>query len=89
MRRAGVSIMADIAEGFSRKGDLEFTQFLFVAKGSAAELQSHAYVALDQGYIEQGRFQDLYAQADKSARLISGLIKYLRSPQTKQTRQTK
>ncbi len=49
MRRASVSIMANIAEGFSRKGDKEFGQFLFVAKSSAAELQSHAYVALDQG----------------------------------------
>ena len=47
MRRASVSIMANVAEGFSRKGDKEFGQFLFVAKSSAAELQSHVYVALD------------------------------------------
>jgi len=51
MRRASVSIMANIAEGFARKGSKEFGQFLFVAKASAAELQSHAYVALDQGYM--------------------------------------
>ena len=51
MRRAGVSIMANIAEGFSRRSNKEFCQFLFIAKSSAAELQSHAYVALDQAYI--------------------------------------
>jgi four helix bundle protein len=51
--------------------------------GSAAEAQSHPYVALDQGYIEQGDFDALYEQAGKTAMIISGLIKYLRSPPTK------
>jgi four helix bundle protein len=77
MRRACVSIMANIAEGFSRKGDKEFGQFLFIAKSSAAELQSHAYVAMDQGYIDESNFKDLYADLDHTSRMISNLIKHL------------
>lgn len=41
------------AEGFSRKGNKEFIQFLFIAKSSASELQSHLYIALDQGYLDK------------------------------------
>ena len=88
IRRAAVSIMANIAEGFSRRSNQEFVQFLFIAKASAAELQSHLYVALDQRYIDQVSFQSLYDQADQCARQISGLISYLRRAQTQQTQQT-
>ncbi len=77
MRRASVSIMANIAEGFSRKGDKEFGQFLFVAKSSAAELQSHAYVALDQGYIGEPEFRKLYEGLDHISRMTSNFIKHL------------
>ena len=77
IRRAVVSIMANIAEGFSRRSNKEFCQFLFIAKSSAAELQSHAYVALDQAYIEKGDFEKLYDKLDHASRMISNLIKYL------------
>ena len=50
-KRAAISIMANIAEGFSRKGNKEFSQFLYVAKSSAAELQSHLYIFRDQRAI--------------------------------------
>ncbi len=56
---------------------------------SAAEVQSHLYVALDQGYIGRDRFDEMYKQADKTARIISGLITYLRTKGTKQTRSPK
>jgi four helix bundle protein len=79
IKRAAVSIMANIAEGFSRKGNKEFMQFLFIAKSSAAELQSHMYVALDQGYINKDEFEKIYEQADKVQRQVSNLIKYLNS----------
>lgn len=79
MRRAAVSIMANIAEGFARKGSKEFAQFLFVAKASGAELQSHAYVALDQGYMGAPDFQELYDQLDHTSRMLSNLIKHLRT----------
>ena len=69
--------MANIAEGFSRRSNREFCQFLFIAKSSAAELQSHAYVALDQGYVGQSDFEKLYDALDHTSRMISNLIKYL------------
>ncbi len=79
IKRAVISLMANIAEGFSRKGNREFAQFLFIAKASAAELQSHLYVALDQKYIDENAFKALYEELDKVQRKISNLIKYLRS----------
>lgn len=85
MRRASVSIMANIAEGFARKGSKEFGQFLFVAKASAAELQSHAYVALDQGYMGEPDFKELYDKLDHVSRMLSNLIKYLSTSRTQQT----
>ena len=74
---AAVSVMSNVAEGFSRRSDREFTQYLFIAKGSCAEVQSLLYVALDQEYINHTEFEALYAQAEKSAKLLSGLITYL------------
>ena len=83
IQAASASIMANIAEGFIRRSDKEFTQFLFIAMSSAAEVQSHLYIALDQGYIDQKQFDAIYNQANKTAMIISGLIKYLRTKQTK------
>ena len=77
MRRAGVSILSNIAEGFERGGRREFLQFLSIAKGSAAELKAQLYVAQDQHYIEQQTFDKLYAMADTVGRMIGGLMRYL------------
>lgn len=71
--------MSNIAEGFCRKSDKEFTQFLFVSKSSAAEVQSQLYVALDQDYITQETFNKIYNQAELVSKLNSGFIKYLNS----------
>jgi four helix bundle protein len=71
--------MANIAEGFARRSNREFIQFLFIAISSAAELQSHLYIAFDQGYIDKRAFDTLYSQATKTGQIISGLITYLRS----------
>jgi len=80
---AAVSTMGNISEGFVRRSNKEFIQFLFISVSSAAELQSHIYVALDQSYISQELFEKIYTQADKTSRLISGLITYLRNNQKK------
>jgi len=81
VRRATVSIMSNIAEGFERAGDKEFRQFLALAKGSTGELRSQLYVALDAGFIQQDEFSRLYALGGEIARMLNGLMKYLgRSP---------
>lgn len=78
IRRASVSIMSNIAEGFARETDKDFHRFLAMARGSANEVKSQLYVALDLEYIEQASFSKLYEQADKIARQLTGLMKYLK-----------
>lgn len=77
MRRASVSIMANIAEGFGRRSNKEFSNFLNMAHGSAAEVQSHLYVALDQTYITKGDFEEFYTKADDISKMIQAFMKYL------------
>ena len=86
IQSAATSSMANIAEGFIRKSNKEFTQFLYIAMSSSAEVRSHLYVAMDLGYIDKGTFESIYDQADKVGRMLSNLIKYLRSLQTKPTK---
>ena len=78
IRRASVSVMANIAEGFERGGDKEFVQFLSTSKGSCGEVKSHLYAALDQSYITTPAFDQLYGQASEVSRLLSGFMAYLR-----------
>jgi four helix bundle protein len=78
MRRAAVSVMSNIAEGFERGGTREFMQFLAIAKGSVGELEAQLYVALDQAYISPEEFASFRAIATSTKRLIGGLSGYLR-----------
>lgn len=78
MQAASVSIMSNIAEGLSRRSDKEFTQILFVSKGSAAEVQSLLCVALDQDYLSDQEFTRMYEKADEIGKIISGFITSLR-----------
>ena len=78
IRRATVSIMSNIAEGFERGGDKEFSQFIALAKGSAGEVRSQLYVALDQGYISKDSFDRLSEVTININRMLAGLMKYLR-----------
>jgi four helix bundle protein len=71
--------MSNIAEGFERSGTKEFTQFLATAKGSAGEVRSQLYVALDQNYIQNDEFKILSEAATEISRMISGLMAYLRA----------
>jgi len=77
IRRASVSIMANIAEGFERNGRGEFVQFLAIAKGSVGEVVSHTFVALDQGYITKEESDRLIALATETGRKIGALMNYL------------
>jgi four helix bundle protein len=86
IRRASVSIMSNVAEGFERSGTAEFVQFLATAKGSAGEVRSQLYVALDQGYITQTTFESLADAATQISRMISGLMSYLRGSGVKGTK---
>jgi len=78
IRRASVSIMANIAEGFGRRTNKDFANFLVIAQGSAAETQSHLYVALDLKYISDEILQDLYQLLDEISRMTMALCQHLR-----------
>ena len=78
IQRAAVSVISNIAEGFSRQTDKEFIQFLYIAKGSVSEVQSQLYIAYDVGYLSKDEFAELYKRADEVARLVSGFIRYLK-----------
>ena len=91
---AAISVMGAIPEGFARRSNREFIQYLFISLSSAAELQSHFYVALDQKYITQETFDRIYQQSEKVGRMDSNLITYLREcvkrySETKKARKTK
>ncbi len=79
IRRASVSVMSNIAEGYDRSGTGEFVQFLAIAKGSAAEVRCQLYVAADQGYIDGSEFNELSSLAAEAGFMVGGLIKYLRN----------
>ena len=86
IRRASVSVMSNIAEGYDRSGTAEFVHFLATAKGSAAEVKCQLYVAADQGYIQEDDFIKLSALASETGSMVAGLIKYLRSSGYKGTK---
>ena len=79
IRRASVSIMSNIAEGFESRTDIQFINFLGMARASAGEVRAQLYVALDQRYIADEQFKETYALAEICARQISRFISYLES----------
>lgn len=78
IRRASISILSNIAEGFERGGDNEFLQFLAIAKGSCGEARAQLYIALDQAYISPDQFEGLAKSTTEVSQLISGFMRYLR-----------
>lgn len=82
MRRASISITSNIAEGFKRNSAAAFLHFLSIAKGSAGEVRSQFYVALDERYIDEQVFDELYALTTTIIRQIGGLMRYLRNHNT-------
>ena len=79
IRRASVSAMSNIAEGFESRTDTQFINYLGHAKGSSGEVRSQLYVALDLNYISQEQFAEAYEFADKTSRQISRFMDYLES----------
>jgi four helix bundle protein len=73
IRRAAVSSMSNLAEGFERGRATEFHQFLSIAKGSCAEVRTQLYVALDVGYLLPPTFDALMAQATEVGQILGGL----------------
>lgn len=78
IRRATVSIMSNIAEGFERGGNQEFIQFLYVAKASCGEVRSRLYVAVDQSYVAQKDREELTKSFGRLSIMISNLIDCLK-----------
>ena len=64
IQRAAVSISSNIAEGHGRRGNREMVKFLWIAKGSASEVQSQLYIALDMNYLTKEQFDKLYNDAN-------------------------
>jgi four helix bundle protein len=77
MRRASVSILSNIAEGFENQNNRTFTRYLYIARASAAEVRSQAYVALDQTYITDLEFATIQDLCTDIARLLTRFIAYL------------
>ena len=77
--RSASSVPANIVEGNSRQSKKEYIQFLYQAKGSMTETQYHLLLAKDLGYIEKIIFDNLINQGDEIGKMISGLIKYLKT----------
>jgi len=78
VNRAALSIMLNIAEGFGRRSNKEFINYLNISHGSTSEIQSAMYVALDRKHVDDNIFKDIYAKCSEISRMIMGLIKYLR-----------
>lgn len=78
IQRASVSTMSNIVEGYERDSNKEFIKFLGYSKGSIGEVRSLLYVALDQGYLAEDRFNNLHEDCFNISQQISNFEKYLR-----------
>jgi four helix bundle protein len=82
---AAVSVMNNMAEGWAAQSNAEFIRFLTYSRQSCAEVQNCGYVALDQEYVDEEEFQEIYDQALKTTQIIDGLPHYLRSQRSQRS----
>ena len=88
IRRAAVSVMSNIAEGFDSRTDAQFRDYLGRARASAGEVRAQLYVSLDQRYTTKEQFDAAYDLADKVSRQLFRFISYLEAnPRTKRIRE--
>lgn len=80
VQRAAISICSNIAEGFERRGNKEFIKFLWIAKGSAAEVSSQLYHLQDIGYISEDEFADLQGKVKRIGATLHLLIESIPDP---------
>jgi four helix bundle protein len=80
MRRCGVSITSNIAEGFSRRSSKEKVQFYYIALGSVTELQNQLLLSRDLGFLSEENFKQASSLSTDVARLINGAISKIRIP---------
>lgn len=83
INRSSGSIMDNIAEGFGRKGNIEFINFLTYANGSALECKSQLYRAFDRKYITIEKQQDLFIMIDEITKMITSFMSYLSNCEVK------
>lgn len=79
IRRAAISIMANIVEGQGRRTDKDFAHFLNMSLGSVAESKSHFYIAFDLGYVQESEFEEIYANLDEVGKMLFALSSHLRA----------
>jgi four helix bundle protein len=79
IRKAAVSVSSNIAEGFGRGGNVEFIQFLSVAKGSLYELKTQLIIALEIAYITKTQFDELNEAIEDISKLTAGMMNYLKT----------
>jgi len=72
------NVLYSTGHGFSRQTDKEFIQFLYIAKGSVSEIQSHLYLSMDLDYLSKEEFNKAYEESEEITKLISGFIRYLK-----------
>lgn len=78
IKRASVSIAANIAEGAGRKSDKEFLQFLSIAQGSASEVETELIIAHRLNYLAREKYIELYTALDEIGKLITGLCNHIK-----------
>jgi four helix bundle protein len=77
IRRAVISVMSNITEGFESRTDVQFINYLGFARASAGEVRSQLYIAFDQRYIPEEQFKEVFTLSEKCARQIARFISYL------------